>query len=137
VLTLAEEPGQIGVRQSRFLITGDAKPDEDETLWWVPLGLISDSQTAELANQALTVKEDTIRDFDEDFFKFNARQTGFYRTNYPPQRLAKLGQSKDKLGVEDKIGLVGDTAALAIAGNATTAALLALVENFNDEPNYA
>lgn len=85
----------------------------------------------------MTVKEDTIRDFDEEFFKFNAGQTGFYRTNYPPERLAKLGKSKDKLGVEDKIGLVGDTAALAIAGNATTAALLALVENFNDEPNYA
>jgi aminopeptidase N len=32
VLTVAEEPGQISVTQSRFLSTGDAKPEDDTTL---------------------------------------------------------------------------------------------------------
>ena len=137
VLTLAEEPGQVGVGQSRFLLTGDVKPEEDETLWWVPLGITTDAQAAEMKNKALTVKEETIRNVDESFYKLNARQTGFYRTNYPPERLAKLGKSKDKLSIEDKIGLVGDTAALAIAGNARTASLLTFIENFNDEPSHA
>lgn len=137
VLTLAEEPGQVGVGQSRFLLTGDVKPIEDETLWWVPLGISTDSQAAETRSKALRVKEETIRDVKESFYKFNTGQTGFYRTNYPPERLAKLGKSKDKLGIEDKIGLVGDTAALAIAGNAKTASLLTFLENFHDEPNYA
>lgn len=118
-------------------MTGDVKPDEDETLWWVPLGIKTDSTAAESQSKALTVKADTIRGLDENFFKFNAGQTGFYRTNYPPQRLAQLSRSKDKLGVEDKIGLFGDIAALAIAGNATTASLLTFVENFHDEPNHA
>ena len=83
------------------------------------------------------MKEETLRGLDDGFYKFNVGQTGFYRTNYPPERLAKLGRSKDRIGVEDRIGLIGDTAALAVAGNATTAALLTLVENFHDEPNHA
>ena len=113
------------------------KPEEDETVWWVPLGIKTDSQAVETKRRALTVKEETIRDVDESFYKLNAKQTGFYRTNYPPERLAKLGRSKDKLDIEDKIGLVGDTAALAIAGNARTASLLTFVENFHDESNHA
>lgn len=127
----------MGVRQSRFLLTGDVKSEEDETIWWVPLGITTDSQAAERKSKALTVKEETIRDVDESFYKLNSRQTGFYRTNYPPERLAKLGRSKDKLDIEDKIGLVGDTAALAIAGNARTASLLTFVENFHNESNHA
>lgn len=137
VLTVAEEPGQIGVRQSRFLSTGDVKAEEDETLWWVPLGLRTDHDAQGAATNALTIKEDTLRDVDETFYKLNTKQVGFYRTNYPPARLAKLGAERHKLSVEDKIGLVADAAALAVAGQSTTAGLLTLVENFKDETSYA
>ncbi|KAA6410075.1 MAG: aminopeptidase 2 [Lasallia pustulata] len=136
VLTVAEEPGQIGVRQSRFLLTGDAMPEEDETLWWIPLGLKTDPQASGAASNALTVKEETLRDVDESFYKLNSNQMGFYRTNYPPERLAKLSSAKDKLTVEDKVGLIGDAAALAVAGDATTAGLLAFTAGFKDEKNY-
>ena len=105
VLTVAEEPGQIAVRQSRFLSTGDVKPEEDGTLWWVPLGLKTDPHAVDsAATNALTVKEETIRGVDETFYKFNSDQIGFYRTNYPPARLSKLGQDRAKLSVEDRIG---------------------------------
>lgn len=113
------------------------KPDEDETLWWIPLGLKTDPQSTEVASEALTAKEETIRNIDETFYKLNSDQMGFYRTNYPPERLAKLGSSKDMLTIEDKIGLVGDAAELAIAGHATTASLLIFLENFKDEKNHA
>ena len=104
VLTVAEEPGQIGVRQSRFLATGDVKSDEDETLWWIPLGLKTDPKAIGAAVRALTNKQDTLRHIDETFYKFNTDQIGFYRTNYPPARLAKLGADVNKLSVEDRIG---------------------------------
>jgi aminopeptidase N len=136
VVTVAEEPGQIGVRQSRFLLTGDVKPEEDQTTWWIPLGLKSGSEAANVQNIALTTKEETIRDIDESFYKLNTNNSGFYRTNYPPERLARLGKAKDRLSVEDKIGLIGDAAALAVAGEGTTAGLLAFVEGFKDESNY-
>ena len=137
VVTVAEEPGQLGVKQSRFLSTGDVKSEEDETLWWVPLGLKTDPQGPSLASQALAKKEETIRGVDESFYKINSDQIGFYRTNYPPARLARLGAEKSKLSVEDRIGLVADAAALAVAGQSTTASFLTLVENFQDESSYA
>ncbi|KAK5462404.1 hypothetical protein LTS15_002116 [Exophiala xenobiotica] len=135
VVTVAEEPGQIGIRQSRFLTTGDVKAEEDETTWWIPVGLKTGTP-AQVVHSALTQKEDTIRDVDDDFYKINADQSGFYRTNYPPQRLMKLGNSQDRLSVEDKIGLMGDATALAMAGNGTTSALLSLLEGFKDEKNF-
>ena len=132
VVTVAEEPGQISVRQSRFLTTGDVKAEEDETTWWIPLALKTGSQK-ESTSINLTVKEDTLRTIDDRFYKVNADQTGFYRTNYPPERLTRLGHAQDLLSVEDKIGLMGDATALAIAGDGTTAGLLAFLEGFKDE----
>lgn len=136
VLTVAEEPGQIGIRQSRFLLTGDVKTEEDDTLWWIPLGLKS-TKAAGATTEALTSKESTVRDVDESFYKLNANQNGFYRTNYPPARLAKLGAQSDKLSTEDRIGLVADAAALAISGDGTTAGLLTYVAERSKEKKYA
>lgn len=133
VVTVAEEPGQISLRQSRFLSAGQVKPEEDETTWWVPLGLKSGSQ---VKSATLSVKEDTIREVDDSFYKLNSNQTGFYRTNLPPERLTKLGGQLDKLSVQDKIGLVGDAAALAVSGDGTTAGVLAFMEGFASETNY-
>ncbi|KAL8962415.1 MAG: hypothetical protein Q9193_001173 [Seirophora villosa] len=137
LLTIAEEPGQLGVRQTRFLLTGDVKAEEDETLWWIPLGLKTNSKASGAATEALTLKEETLRDVDDGFYKLNSNQTGFYRTNYPPARLAKMGAEKDKLSTEDRIGLVADAAALAVSGDGTTAGLLTFVSNFSDETSYA
>ena len=137
VLTIAEEPGQISLRQSRFLSTGDVTTEEDKTLWWIPLDLKTGPHATGSSSKALVVKEETLRDVDETFYKLNADNNGFYRTNYPPARLAKLGADRAKLSVEDRIGLIADTGALAVAGYATTPSLLTLVENFKDEQHYA
>jgi aminopeptidase N len=135
VLTVAEEPGQIRIKQSRYLSTGDVKPDEDETLWWIPLGLRGKTGVREIASASLTVKEDTVRGVDESFYMINADSTGFYRTNYPPARLASIGMHIDQLSISDKIGLIGDAGALAFSGDATTTALLGFLEGFSSEEN--
>lgn len=117
--------------------TGDAKPEEDETTWWIPLGIKSGQTLASVDTRALTQKSDTVPDIGEDtFYKINKDLAGFYRTNYPPARLEKLGQSLSLLSTEDKIGLLGDAAALAVSGEGTTPALLALLESFKGERNY-
>ncbi|MCJ1285352.1 hypothetical protein MMC26_004692 [Xylographa opegraphella] len=133
VLTVAEEPGQIIIRQTRFLSSGDVEAAEDDTVWWIPLGLKTDSESSGASTGALTTREETLRNIDETFYKLNADVNGFYRTNYPPQRLAKLGKARSKLSVEDRIGLVGDAAALAISGEGTTAGLLSLCAEFKEE----
>lgn len=137
VLTIAEEPGQLGIKQNRFLSAGDLKPEEDETLWWIPLGLKTGPQATAIVTEALSKREETLRDVDESFYKINSDSVGFYRTNYPPTRLAQIGAAKDKLSVEDRITLVADAAALAVSGDGTTAGLLTLLENFKDETSYA
>lgn len=136
VVTVAEEPGQISVKQNRFLTSGDVKPEEDGTIWWVPLGLRTDPKATEAKQEALTTKEDTLRQVNTDFYKVNADQTGFYRTNLPPQRLAELSKHLGELSVPDKIGLVGDAGALAVSGLGTTAGVLAFIEGFASETNY-
>jgi aminopeptidase N len=133
VVTVTEEPGQISIKQSRFLISGDVETKEDETIWWIPLSL---KTTTGVEPSAFTAKSDIIRSVDESFYKLNADSIGFYRTNYPPARLLKLGASHDKLTLEDKIGLVGDAAALGQSGDSTTAAFLSLIEGFSGETDY-
>jgi aminopeptidase N len=83
-----------------------------------------------------TKKDDVVRDVDDSFYKINADNAGFYRTNYPSARLAKLGTQIDRLSLSDKIGLVGDAGALAMSGEASTTSLLALVKGFTSETNY-
>ena len=136
VVTVAEEPGQISVKQSRFLTAGEVTPEEDQTVWWIPLGLKTGPEVTDAKREPLTEKEDTYRDIDTSFYKLNADQTGFYRTNLPPQRLVQLSSVLDKLSVQDKIGLVGDAAALAVAGEGTTPAVLSFMEGFTGEANY-
>jgi aminopeptidase N len=135
VLTIAEEPSQIGIRQARYLSTGDVKPEEDETLWWIPLGLKGKLGSKDAAPTSLTVKEDTVRDVDDAFYKINVDNTGFFRTNYPPARLVSIGKHIDQLSISDKIGLIGDAGALALSGDATTPALLGFLEGFSSEEN--
>ncbi|EEQ91958.2 hypothetical protein RJZ56_006194 [Blastomyces dermatitidis] len=134
LVSIKEETNQLSVSQKRFLASGDVKPEEDETIWWIPLGIKSGATIQE--HKGLTTKSDVIQGIDSSFYKINKDQCGFYRTNYPADRLAKLGKSQYRLSTEDKIGLIGDAAALAISGEGNTPALLALIEGFQNEPNY-
>lgn len=136
LLTVAEEPGQISIKQNRYLSTGDVKPEEDETVWWVPLSLQGQVGQQGIQKLALTDRVTTIRDIDNDFYKLNSNAAGFYRTNYPPARLAKLSTQLDRLSNEDKISIVGSAADLAFSGYGTTPALLSFIEGFSNETNH-
>ncbi|PFH56944.1 hypothetical protein XA68_15744 [Ophiocordyceps unilateralis] len=134
VLTVAEEPGQVTVSQSRFLSTGDVEPDDDVTTWWLPLGFEGRSgQAGVVPGLSLTTKTDTIRHVDDDFYKLNSGATGFYRVNYPPPRLSRLSGQLTRLSAEDRIAIIGSTAELAFSGHGTTASLLTLLVGFRAE----
>ncbi|ERS96566.1 uncharacterized protein SPSK_01011 [Sporothrix schenckii 1099-18] len=127
--------GQLAIKQSRFLSTGDVMPEDDGTTWWIPLGLTGRVGSAEgsVESLALTKKEDVISNISKDFYKLNTDSTGFYRVNYPPERLAKLGSQLDRLSASDKILIAGSAAELAFAGYAKTPALLSFLEGFGNE----
>lgn len=85
---------------------------------------------------ALTTKETTIRGLDTSYYKFNYGQNGFYRVNYPAERLAKLGKVREQLSVSDRVGLISDAAAMALSGLGTTTGLLSFLAGLKGEDNY-
>lgn len=137
-----EETGNtLKIRQCRFLSSGVASPEEDNTVWWVPLGVdLGPTETHhEIGSVVLTQKEMTLVLPEKyDFYQLNARKTGVFRVNYTPERLSKLGQAVKKglIGTGDRIGIMADAGALAASGYGKTSGLLNFIKNFEDEEQY-
>jgi aminopeptidase N len=136
VLTVTEGKQQISVKQSRFLSTGDVKPEDDQTTWWVPLAVKGKVGSQGIEPLTLTTKESTIDGISDEFYQLNANATGFYRVNYPESRLKLLGTQLQHLTTEDKIFITGSAADLAFSGYATTGALLSFIQGLKSETHY-
>ncbi|SPQ18710.1 e6161c0a-8b7d-450a-8963-9931011f78fc [Thermothielavioides terrestris] len=137
VVTVSEkDDNTIHLKQNRFLRTGDTKPEEDQVLYPVFLGLRSKDGIDE--SQTLTEREATFKVPSTEFFKLNANHTGLYRTAYSPQRLKKLGEAAKQglLSVEDRAGMIADAGALATSGYQSTSGVLSLLKGFNSEPEF-
>ena len=138
VVSVTEDASKstITVKQNRFLRTADVKPDEDTTLYPIVLGL----KTKDGINEEVMLRdrEATIKVPDLDFYKLNADHTSLFRTNYSPERLAKLGQAakQGKLTVEDRAGMIADAGALSSSGYQKTSSILALLKSFDSENSY-
>ncbi|KAK4186153.1 peptidase family M1-domain-containing protein [Podospora australis] len=136
VVTVTEKgDNTIELKQNRFLRTGDTKPEEDQVIYPVFLGLRTKDGVDE--SQTLDKREDTFK-VPDDFFKLNANHTGLYRTSYSPERLAKLGEAAKKglLSVEDRAGMIADAGALATSGYQKTSGVLSLLKGFSTEEEF-
>lgn len=113
---------QLVLEQARFLNGGGVKPDEDETLWWVPLNV---STTAEVAQQlgvdsfsSKTISTDVV---PTGFFKLNKDTEGAFRVNYDPEVLNTcILPHFTKLTAKDKVGVIADVAAIAVSDDEHT-----------------
>ncbi|KAI1383293.1 peptidase family M1-domain-containing protein [Hypoxylon trugodes] len=135
-VTEDEKDSSIRVKQNRFLRTGDTKPEEDQVLYPVFLGLRSKDGVDD--SLTLTKREDVFKVKDLDFFKLNANHTSIYRTSYTPERLTKLGLSAKQglLTVEDRAGMIADAGALAVSGYQKTSGVLNLLKGFDTEESF-
>lgn len=126
----------IQVKQNRLLRTADVKPEEDQILYPVFLGLKTENGIDK--ELVLTKREESFKVPDFDFFKINAEHSGIYRTSYTPERLEKLGKAaKDGLlGVEDRAGMLADAGALAASGHQKTSGVLNLLKGFDSEKEF-
>ncbi|PWN42825.1 putative AAP1-alanine/arginine aminopeptidase [Ceraceosorus guamensis] len=146
VITVEEKQDSIVVRQNRFLSTGDVKPEEDETLWYVPLQLKTVSASGEAKVDPSAVldlersREIALKDVKNSTWKLNADTIGVYRVAYEPARLAKLGAEAAKpnsaFSLQDRVGLVSDAFTLAKATDSKTSAALTLVKELRNDPTY-
>lgn len=140
VLTVTEDSSSKGeyiqVSQKRYLKSGDVNPKEDETIWHIPINILTKTDKK---TQILSSRTDTFS-VPHEFYKLNANQAGFYRVEYPPLRLISLAQAAKSglLSVEDRIGIISDAAAFAISGfkSTPTTAVLSLLDTFSSEKNF-
>ncbi|EPS94689.1 hypothetical protein FOMPIDRAFT_101532 [Fomitopsis schrenkii] len=143
VLTVTEDTTCIRVRQDRFLSTGPAQPKDNETIWTVPLSLLTVNDTGDVEiNKAavLDEREKTITLDVNKPWKLNAGTVTFCRVLYLQDRLVKIGQEAAKtsspFSIEDRIGLVDDAFALSKAGYSDVSAALALTDVLRNEAEF-
>lgn len=104
VLTIEETDDGLKIRQNRFLSTGDIKPEEDETLWYIPLELKTvDNGKDGVSNTDHSHSFETRETFvplpnaKTANYKLNAETVGLYRTMYPAARWTQLGDEAGKI----------------------------------------
>ncbi|KAI0461984.1 hypothetical protein LJB42_004589 [Komagataella kurtzmanii] len=124
------------ITQTRFLAAGDVTPEDDKTIWWVPLNISVGSGTSVAENYALTEKSAVIPRPDSPFFKLNKDSVGVYRVFYSADLLKKISKNLDHFSAEDKVGLLADVNAAAIAGFLPTSKLLEFLLHFKSETDY-
>ncbi|CAH7667912.1 hypothetical protein BY996DRAFT_4583678 [Phakopsora pachyrhizi] len=145
VLTVVEEPQGLRITQNRFLSTGDPKPEEDGTLWFVPLEIkvVDADGHTKVHHDVLDSERETfvkLRDPQSLNYKLNADTCGVYRVRYPADRLEKLGRelakSDSSFTVADKMGLIQDAVVLAQAGYSSTSCALDILHRLGGEKNH-
>ncbi len=123
---------QVRLTQQRFMTQPEASKS-DETLW--PIPLLAPAAKVD----TLEARSTTLEYVADDVFKLNRGQSGFYRTIYNASHLQTLGAyvKKGKLPALDRIGILSDAFEAAKYGYRDTPEVLALLENFFAEDNFA
>ncbi|KAG0221509.1 hypothetical protein BGW41_006729 [Actinomortierella wolfii] len=139
IVNVNESDGVVTVEQHRFLATNDVKPDEDETIWWVPLGVHPKPVSVQDPNQTLKARSLTF-EVPEGPYLINKDYTGVFRTNYPSSAISRIGKAilegSDQISLSDRAGLVADIASLSRSGHTPTSNLLDLVQYYKKEETY-
>ncbi|KAH9921040.1 leucyl aminopeptidase [Fomitopsis serialis] len=143
VLTVTETSTGIHIHQDRFLGTGPAQPKDNETIWTVPLSLLTvDGKGNVVINkdEVLDQREKSISLDVNKPWKINAGTVTFCRVLYRPDRLVAIGREAAKasspFSIEDRMGLVDDAFALSKAGYSEVSSALALTDVLRNESEY-
>jgi len=126
----------IDLTQTRFLYSG---PNNDSTLWHVPITSISAGEGDEHA-QLMTDRTTKFSKMkDSDWIKINSGTTGFYRVKYGPNELDALSKAVNsaELDPSDRLGLLEDTFALVRARFTTANDYLSLLNSYDKDDNYS
>ncbi|KAK3810370.1 MAG: peptidase family M1-domain-containing protein [Benniella sp.] len=139
VLNVTEADGVVSVEQHRYLSTNDVKPEDDETIWWVPLGV--HPKPASITDPNQTLKTRSLQfEVPEGPYLFNKDYSGVFRTNYPPSAISRIGKAilegSDLVSLSDRAGLVADISSLSKSGHTATKNFLDLVQYYKNEETF-
>ncbi|KAG0220143.1 peptidase family M1-domain-containing protein [Mortierella sp. GBAus27b] len=139
ILNVTEADGIVNVEQHRYLSTNDVKPEEDETVWWVPLGVHPKPASITDPNQTLKTRSLSF-EISEGAYLFNKDYSGVFRTNYPPSAISRIGKSilegSDLVSLSDRAGLIADISSLSKSGHTATKNFLELVQYYKNEETF-
>jgi aminopeptidase 2 len=124
--------------QQRFLLSGDVTPEEDETVWFIPIQIVTSNgsfvRLFESKNGTITFP---FTKTDGAFWKLNEETSGFYRVLYQKPHLTMLGlvlqRDLNAITPSDRIGLISDLFAFARSGHIDTAETLDFLNFFKTE----
>ncbi|KAG1756159.1 hypothetical protein EDD22DRAFT_981551 [Suillus occidentalis] len=142
VLTVIESENGIHVRQDRFLESGPAEEKDNETIWTVPLALLTATNDKVNIDKSvvLDTREKTLAIDTSKPFKLNAGTYGVYRVLYSDERFAAIAKEAAKgdavFSLNDRIGLVHDVMALSKAGFCKVSSALTIVDILHDEKEF-
>jgi len=141
VITVAQTgDGKYKILQRRFLSDGAPSSSEDQTIWWISVGVASDNSKeivyVDLKEKSSEVTIDSTK--GANWAKFNAGQKGFFRVEYSADLSAKLSTAVESLALSpiDRLGVVGDAFALAKSGDIPLVQAMNLAKAFRNEENY-
>jgi len=120
--------------QKRFLLEQDS--DHEKGLWMIPLSLMTREGT--VSKLMAKAEEEVYIDSEEEWFKANVGQKGFYRVRYPEadmEMLKSLIQNK-VLPNSDRWGLHSDVFALCVSGNLSLRQYLDFASAYFGETDY-
>ncbi|EJU01768.1 Metalloprotease [Dacryopinax primogenitus] len=132
LITVEETRTGIHVKQNRFLATNDVKPEEDTTIWHVPLNIRTVRNAREMTFD--------IPNVAGSLYKLNSGTIGPYHVLYSEEHLARLGdeaaRKRTSLSPTDRLGLVTDAFVLGRAGYSSMTAALDLINKLRDDDDY-
>eukprot|EP00331_Platyophrya_macrostoma_P008676 CAMPEP_0176409954 /NCGR_PEP_ID=MMETSP0127-20121128/2788_1 /TAXON_ID=938130 /ORGANISM="Platyophrya macrostoma, Strain WH" /LENGTH=880 /DNA_ID=CAMNT_0017789397 /DNA_START=31 /DNA_END=2673 /DNA_ORIENTATION=- len=131
----------LSISQHRFLSTGDVKPEEDETIWRVPLLYLaegSSNSTAVVLEQRDSEVPVPGNGASAAWVKVNSKLAAFCRVKYSTELLPSLVKAVTHKLVPnvDRLGLVADYHAFASGGYVSTVDVLQLLQGFAEEDDY-
>jgi aminopeptidase N len=125
------------LEQSRFFESPLSKKESrDDTLWHVPVSAVSKGKR--LKPLLMSKRTARLERPNHSWIKFNANETGFYRTAYSEPLRALLAEAVQagSLDVRDRLGLMRDIFAIVEAGALDTAEALKFAAHFSHEDAY-
>ena len=136
--TRRDSGASVSLTQRRFLYSG---PNEDETLWHVPVRITTQGSEAE-ATALFTGRTEAIdvpSASADGWIKVNAGGAGFYRVGYEQDELERLiaAVRTGELSAPDRLTLLEDTYALARARHIPARNYLELAQAYAGDEDYS
>jgi puromycin-sensitive aminopeptidase len=143
LVSLEANGDKLKLSQERFFISPISKNKNklarnkkggENTVWQLPISIKTEKGEEKfiLNNKKITLKN------ENQYIKLNTNETGFFRTKYDDQLLAKLFDKvlNKELATVDRLGIVRDLFALASASLISTKQVLEFLKAYKNEDNY-